>query len=222
MKSPVFLTLCAGILGVVSSTAQASLIDRGGGLIYDDDLNITWLADANYSFTSGYDADGRMTWSQATTWAADLVYHDSVRDVDYTDWRLPFSLQPDAGCSQQNTQLPSFSGGYSCTGSEMGHLYFTELGGVAGGSAPSFGPFQNVQAAQYWTGTTYTLDSSIGIYFPMTHGYQSPADKEGNQYAAWAVRGGDVVPAPATVWLMTTAIGFLVPWAARRKRKSAI
>jgi len=35
-----------GILVAISGAAQASLIDRGGGLIYDTNLNVTWLADA--------------------------------------------------------------------------------------------------------------------------------------------------------------------------------
>ena len=49
--------------------ANAALVDRGGGLIYDTDLNITWLADANYAYTSGYDTqdatDGLMTHAYA-------------------------------------------------------------------------------------------------------------------------------------------------------------
>jgi hypothetical protein len=57
------LLLAAGLSGA----AQAALVDRGGGLIYDTDLNVTWLQDANYAQTSGYDADGRMTWGDATT-----------------------------------------------------------------------------------------------------------------------------------------------------------
>ena len=77
----------AGLL--LSGAAQATLWDRGGGLIYDDVLNITWLKDANYAQTSGYDADGRMNWSAANAWAAGLSYFDSVRNVTWTDWRLP-------------------------------------------------------------------------------------------------------------------------------------
>jgi hypothetical protein len=61
---------------------QAGLVDRGGGLLYDNELNITWLQDANYAKTSGADADGRMTWNVATDWAAGLVYGG------YDDWRL--------------------------------------------------------------------------------------------------------------------------------------
>lgn len=37
----------AGVLAMLLGNAQAGLFDRGGGLIYDDDLNITWLSNAN-------------------------------------------------------------------------------------------------------------------------------------------------------------------------------
>ena len=33
----------------------AASFDRGGGLIFDSDLNIIWLQDANYAKTSGYE-----------------------------------------------------------------------------------------------------------------------------------------------------------------------
>jgi hypothetical protein len=33
----------------LSGAAQADLVDRGGGMIYDTTRNITWLADLNYT-----------------------------------------------------------------------------------------------------------------------------------------------------------------------------
>lgn len=57
--------LLAGLLS--RGAAQAALHGRGGGLLYDDVLDVTWLQDANYAKTSGYDADGWMTWSAAKT-----------------------------------------------------------------------------------------------------------------------------------------------------------
>ena len=63
---PLFVTLIAAATLASSGAAQAALNDRGGGLLYDDVLNVTWLQDANYAKTSGYDADGRMNWTAAT------------------------------------------------------------------------------------------------------------------------------------------------------------
>lgn len=84
--------LLSGLVILASNAARATLIDRGGGMIYDTDLNITWLADANYAKTSGYDADGLMTWAAANAWAQNLTYGG------YTDWRLPKTLEPDPTC----------------------------------------------------------------------------------------------------------------------------
>lgn len=81
----VLLTLGVG----VSGAAQAALIDRGGGLIYDDVLDVTWLQDVGYARTSGYDADGKMNWTAAVDWVEKLSYFDSVRNATWSDWRLP-------------------------------------------------------------------------------------------------------------------------------------
>jgi hypothetical protein len=107
---------------LISGAAQAALIDRGGGLIYDTDLNVTWLQDANYAQTSGYDADGAMTLDEATTWAANLSYFDSVRNVTYTDWRLPsIAVTDTAGCSDISSSTYC---GYNVdpASSEIAHL----------------------------------------------------------------------------------------------------
>src|SRR5690348_16271500 len=40
-------SLCASLF--FSSNSNAALINRGGGLIYDTALNITWLSKANYA-----------------------------------------------------------------------------------------------------------------------------------------------------------------------------
>lgn len=54
------VTLMAGAVG-----AQASLVNRGGGMIYDTELNITWLQNWNRAVGSAYDTfllgSGRMT-----------------------------------------------------------------------------------------------------------------------------------------------------------------
>lgn len=59
-KLLVFLCVMLFFFGI-TGIANATLYERGGGLIYDDFLAITWLQDANYAQTSGYDSDGKMT-----------------------------------------------------------------------------------------------------------------------------------------------------------------
>jgi hypothetical protein len=184
-----------------SSVANAALVDRGGGLIYDQDLNITWLANAN--------VNGLMTWNNAMTWASNLSYYDSVRNVTYTDWRLP-------------TSDTCF--GLNCTGSEMGHLFYTELGGTAGSSIlsstdPDLALFTNVQSYFYWSGTEYAPFTLNAWTFLFGGGYQDANDKSNDLYA-WAVRPGDVaaVPVPAAAWLFGSGLLGLIGFARRKKQ----
>lgn len=192
--------------------ANAALINRGGGLIYDTDLNITWLADANYAMTSGYDqqdaTDGLMTWSYATTWAAQLTYGG------FTDWRLPTTLQPDASCANQY----SFgSGGWNCTGSELGHLFYQELGGVAGNGTniedfhnANYSLFSNLVSDQYWSSTTNGTYTGYAWEFYFGGGNQYIQNKNG-AIRAMAVHAGDIgatatVPVPAAGLLLGSSL----------------
>jgi len=68
------------ILLFVLGSAQAALVDRGGGFIYDDILDITWTQDANIN--------GGASWDYQIAWADSLSIYDSVRDVTWDDWRL--------------------------------------------------------------------------------------------------------------------------------------
>lgn len=221
--------------GLISGAAQAALIDRGGGLIFDTDLNVTWLKDANYAKTTNYDANGLMTWSQATTWAANLSYFDSVRNVTYTDWRLPTTT--DTGTSGCNRAYSGTDCGYNVNSasSEMAHLYFTELGNLSkytvtgavsgayvGGANPystldNTGPFINFQSGGYWSGTEYASNTNGAWWFGTDDGTQSDNNKTVGFYAL-AVRPGDVaaVPEAQTYALMLAGLG-LVGWRARRR-----
>ncbi len=78
MKALLIKGVVSLALFVAVGPAGAALIDRGafndgfGGtmnLIYDTDLDITWLGDANFAQTSGVDAAGKMNWRTATGWA---------------------------------------------------------------------------------------------------------------------------------------------------------
>ncbi|MBK7460294.1 MAG: DUF1566 domain-containing protein [Betaproteobacteria bacterium] len=213
----------------LTGAAQAALIDRGGGMIYDTTRNITWLADMNYAKTqfentSGAqgDADGRMTWAAATAWANTLVYGG------YSDWRLPTVAQPDTSCSSTiNGGTPNAQYiGYNCTGSEMGHLFYADLGGKAEESVleqtgdtdlekSNLALFNNVQASDYWTGLEYPpIPGTRAWKFQTQWGWQTFTNKSFELYAL-AVRPGDV-PEPQTLALALLALGATV--VARRRR----
>ena len=207
---------------IVSTSANSALLGRlaatEGGTdyqaYYDDEANLTWLADANYAMTSGYDADGRMNWANANTWAAGL----NVGGVD--GWRLADTLQPDLSCENQRG---SVSNGYNCTGSEMGNLFYNVLGGNAFTSITTthnanYDLFSNVQHYLYWSATESVPSTLYAWYFGMMNGNQNYSDKTTN-LNAWAVQSGDVsaVPVPAAVWLFGSGLIGLARFARRKK-----
>ncbi|MBU1191586.1 MAG: VCBS repeat-containing protein [Gammaproteobacteria bacterium] len=173
------------------SAGISALVDRGGGLIYDTSRNITWLQDANYAKTSGYDADGLMTWSEAVTWAANLSYFDSVRGVVYDNWRLPNALNADGSG-------PCY--GYNCIDSEMGHLYSADS--IRRDNAVlSSGPFKNFKGSSYWYSTPVAGDA-IAWLFTFGIGMQNYTGPTASMLTsfAWAVREGDVaIPASSSI-----------------------
>jgi len=183
---------------VLSSSTNAALVERLGGLAYYDDVaDLTWLADANAAGTT-------MNWIDANNWAADL----EVAGV--TGWRLADS----DSCS-----------GHNCS-SEMGNLFYNVLGGSAGSSITTthntnYDLFSNVQSNYYWSATKYMHDADRAWVFGMSNGAQ------GNDYTydfvsgydAWAVQSGDVsaVPVPAAVWLFGSGLIGLVGFARRKQ-----
>lgn len=182
--SQLAFALSISIVFGFSTLCNATLIDRGGGMIYDDVLNITWLQDANYAQTSGYDADGRMTWDQANAWVESLTYRG------YTDWRLPETLPINGsyyvydgsydGSTDRGFNISAPGTLYSgSTGSEMAYMFYNNLGNpgfydIDGNSyyiydwnhSLNTGPFINLQKPptfgtgeayqdRYWSETTY-------------------------------------------------------------------
>lgn len=137
-----WILLCLVLVIGSAGVANGALWDRGGGLIYDDVLNITWLQDANYARTSGYDDDGRMQWNQAAEWADGLSYYDSVRGVTWTDWRLPdtgpvngqlfnFETTSRDGSTDLGHNIGAPGTIYAgSTGSEMAFMFYINLGNL--------------------------------------------------------------------------------------------
>ena len=172
--------LCVMFVFGLLVVANATLYVRGGDLIYDDDLDITWMQDANYS-------GGWLTWDEAMTWAGGLEYQG------YTDWRLPDAHNYMDGSGPEE--------GY-VTGSEMGHIYYTQLGNPVGGPLTYTFPFVNLEHRDfisYWTGTEY--DSSSAWDFDFNTGNQDWSLRNNGLYAR-AVRDGAPVPGPRILLLL--------------------
>ena len=223
--------VAAAALVALTGAAQAALVDRGGGMIYDTTRNITWLADMNYAQTSGHtgtgvNANGRMTWDAATAWANNLVYGG------FSDWRLPTLNPADATCSiifNPGGGFPIQYFGTSCTGGELSGLFVTDLGNKAFesvlnqvGDTPeqiaNLALFSNVQSVIYWSGTEYAPSPGSAWDFSAGNGGQFTGAKLYALYAV-AVRPGDVtasVPEPQTLALALLALGAAV--VARRRR----
>ena len=225
-----------GLLGALALgclPAQAALIDRGNGLLYDDTLDITWLQDANYAKTSGYDADGLMDWTAAKSWADGLVFDG------YTDWRL--ANITDTGTSGCNLADSGTDCGFNAATatSELAHMYFNNLSlksyrdasgsiqsdwGVFGngalGGERDFALVQNLQSSVYWSAAEYAPDTSNAWLFITYNGNQNGYNKD-LQFYAWAVRDGDVaapsnVPEPGSMALLGLG-GLLALWTRRHR-----
>jgi len=216
--------ILAGVGLLASGAAQATLHDRGGGLIYDDVLKITWLKDANYAKTSGHDADGLMDWSAANAWADGLSYFDSVRHVTWSDWRLPTVGPVGAAFNYHGSNNGTSDHGWGITSpnSEMAYMYYVNLSNLGycardngnptscndelGWGLAHTAPFDNLQSYGYWSGTAYALDpASDAWYFNASSGFQNGLD-QGFELFAWAVRPGDVAAAGAVPEPMSLAL----------------
>lgn len=234
--------VAAAAMLALSGAAQSALINRGGGMIYDTTANITWLADMNYAYTSGYAAsgvapgspldenaiftDGRMGWAAAMNWAENLVYGG------FSDWRLPTLNPSDATCSHvtdPSSGVGLLHHGYNCTGGELSHLMVVDLGnkenesvleqtGDTAEQIANLALFTNVQSDDYWSGVEIATIPYSAWSFYSYGGAQSPDSKFAPLYAV-AVHPGDVaarLPEPQTLALALMAMGGAM--AMRRKQ----
>lgn len=232
--------ICVCVFALISTSSNAALVSRlGGQAVYDTDLNITWIADANLvasntfglstgvslgthpSDSSGFDGTIIATGDMSMNWPGALFWIDAMNAANYlgfNDWRLPITSQPDPSCNLQTDLgaggFPLQGSGGGCTNSEMGHLFHVE-----GVSLTTPGLFSNVLINLYWSSTEFVRFPDTSAWdFAFGNGTQNTAGKQSN-FAAWAVRSGDVsaVPVPAAVWLFGSGLLGLIGISRRKK-----
>jgi len=172
-RRAIFIILAAGSASLGYADLQPRL---GGAALYDTDLNITWLANLNLAATNNFGTpgvigDGSMSWPAAVNWIAAMNH---AKYLGFSNWRLPTNPILDPTCSSQDT-ANKFSYGTGCTGSEMGHLFYDELGGVANTSIQTlhnynYGLFTNPSGyngnnPNYWTSTPWPAPLNPNDHF---------------------------------------------------------
>ncbi len=225
--------LCTGIILLgITSTASAELQTRlDGRAVYDTDLNITWMSDANLALTNQFGlslstivsddtantvgSTGAMTFTNANFWIGGM---NTANYLGFNDWRLPTATNAVRG--------ESFN-----PDTEMGHLFISEFGGTFGtsiftnGTQAELDKFTNIKAGSYWTGTPTPPGGRTIFSFTFSGGDLGESDRS-NNLATWAVRTGDVgggavdVPEPAGLGLLVGGAMGLLGFTKRRRRLS--
>jgi hypothetical protein len=166
---------------VQPTTATPTLTVYTDGTIYDAALNVNWLANADLAKTNTFgialglnpdptainiNPDGSMNQDTAVAWIAAMNAADYL---GHNNWRLPIS--PDLAPQ-----------GYYKTGTEMGELFYSELGSQAGSTIllthNGYEPlFQNFQPYYYWSSSQTNgkagTDSDSRESFSFGTGYRS-------------------------------------------------
>ena len=192
-------SIVAAIFLISPMAVEAELFDRGNGLVYDDELDVTWVQIADLAAGSIYDdgggtfgdplTDGLLTWASATAFVDNLVY------AGFDDWRLP-TMDANGDSIVVNCAVALQS---DCLDNELGYLYYYSLGGTGGPLTGDTGPFTGI-LFRYW-GSDEVAPSAAWT-FDFVGGIQGPVDKNGdalgNPAGAWAVRSGDVIDTPVS------------------------
>lgn len=230
----IFLLCCIFLLFFNSANAALKTIGTATyngaeyKLIWDDNNNgnsVVWL-----DYSNGPDIwSNQVSWASGLNGAGVLTYNiDSAYTVDWgtSSWRLPTTVDGPYIYGKDGTT----TAGYNITSSEMGHLYYAELGNLGtyakdgiyqtGWGLHNVGDFDNLITSWYWSGTEYANNTDTAWLFLMDRGNQFRDSKSGDFYGL-AVRSGQVsaVPVPGAIWLLGSGLIGLVGFNRRNNNK---
>ena len=209
------ILLLAGMAGV----SEAALITIGTATYGGSDYNLIYDADSPGGPITWLDySNSPLKWESQVDWADGLGAELTVTlNPGYTtdnDWATGWRL-PSAGANPQC--------GHDQTTSEMGHLFYDELGLNADylptTAELNAGKFDNLIASWYWSGTEHAGYPYDAWSFGMGCGYQQGFSCKYNGAYGLAVRSGQVsaVPIPGAIWLLGSGLASMVALGRRRK-----
>ena len=224
MKKQILSVLAAILLLAGMAGVSEAALTTIGTATYDDgsgsaNYNLIWDNNNNGNSVIWLDYTNAPTnWSAQNTWAAgldsNLTYNiNSAYTVTWgsTAWRLP-----SAGANPET--------GYNQTTSEMGDLFYNDLGLTAYppytiAAQLNATNFDNLYAKWYWywSDTEYADSPNRAWIFRMDNGDQINRYKNITEYGL-AVRSGQVaVPVPGAIWLLGSGLAGVVALGRRRK-----
>jgi hypothetical protein len=257
MKKKLLAGLATGLLVFgMASMAQAALTTIGtatyGGsdykLIYDDDDTgygsggLVWL---DYTKSSATWLDARYAFVDVLGPQLSINLNPGVTtNIDWTTgWRLPDTgvnilLKSTYGYvgDPNSDGVYTYTSGYNLANSEIGHLFYTELGNLGyldtSGAARSSGDyglsntgeFENLTEDYYWSAMErYYWAINNAWAFNTEFGAQAVWPFLGTESAIAVISGNvnvSAVPVPGAIWLLGSGLAALMGKGLRRKKKA--
>jgi len=232
----IFVLMVLGLL-LTSGLARAQLTVIGTATYQGTAYNLIWDDENNGHSVVWLDYTNALAnWSTQKAWAAgldaQLTYNiDPAYTVIWEDaaWRLPATVNGAYvyGCDGTTTA------GYNITTSEMGHLFYDELGNQGffdtsyNYQSPyglqNTGPFEHLAATWYWSGTGNAAHPGTAWLLHFYYGHQGLyAIINSNGYGL-VLRSGQVVSGPIPTlseWgqiLLVVMLGVSALWMKRRE-----
>lgn len=236
-------TIIVAIIILSTCTAEATLTTIGQATYHNNSYNLIYDSNSPFGSTVWLDYSNRSTecwqdWNYQSTWADSLNTGGTLTynlkpgyNVKWDgNWRLPLTVDGIRVEGYDGTT----TGGYNVTTSEMGHLFYTELGDkgyfdINGQPLLNYGllnkgDFANLESTYYWSGTkndAYFLSYSWW-YFDTNKGFQWTQDIQGTWWVdGIAVRFAQVsecIPAPEPSTIMLICAGLVCLAIVKRKK----